>query len=729
MGERLTRRLLETLRAPSVQAHVSYAVLCAVSLALGVGLQLDTRLHFEYQSAHGVIGWVSVHEYAKSQETLYYLLAVFGIPLFIALCLFACAFFSRWASRRTGQSEAWTFQRCAFALTPLLFACFFFKTSLALALLSLLAVYAAGRFLPSKPPPEAKPADSASQPKKSADKTRAWKTARYVLIYTLIYILIPALLYLLFYSGGIDGGIDMFHEGERLAPLNEMLRGGVPYRDIYIQHGLFENAFLARVGAALFGETLAGVRMMQRLLAPVGYIALYLLGVQLCRGSWASALILVMIASGHHTSVSPRHTFGLLCAAMSVAALQQDAAGRLWKIGASGLCAGFAFWHSAEIGMYSICAVGLFWGIRLLTKAEPKGERLRPVLFFSGGVVLGLAPAALWLLSHGALDDAVRNTYIQLAYQLDTWGLPFVPLERVFQPFEQHGLLGGWNEFIGSERLRWYLPPAALIAAGAVLVRRAVQGGFWKHEACVKGLLMALCLAAFFRTALGRSDGGHLVFGSTFFWPLLLLPLDRAAAGVWDALRAKRKPTAMQWAWAALPILIAALYIGRVHHPAAAFQGRWNRALQNQFNLPRAEEELERAGAIDLPDDQAQQIQAVVKFIQENAAPDERIFDFSSQGAYYFFADRPAATRYHQICYASAPELEREVIAALEKDRTRVVLYKTGGWFDTVDGIDSELRYPQIALYLCDNYEEYINIGGARVWIRIKEADSVHTPY
>ncbi|MDE0021365.1 MAG: hypothetical protein OXT69_08300 [Candidatus Poribacteria bacterium] len=721
----MTRRALETLRAPSVQAHASYAVLCAVSLALGLGLQLDARLHFEYRSAHGVIGWVSVNEYAKSQETLYYLLAVFGIPLFVALCLFACALFSRWMSRQTGQPEEWTFQRCAFALTPLLLACFFFKTAVGLALLLALGVYVAGRALPSKPPPEAPPADFAPQPKKSAPKTPAWKTARLLLI----YVLIPALLYLLYYSGGIDGGIDLFHEGERLAPLNEMLRGGVPYRDIYIQHGLFENAFLARVGAALFGETLAGVRLMQRLLGPIGYIALYILGVQLYRGSWASALILLMIASGHHTGVSARHTFGLLCAAMSVSALQQDEAGRLWKIGASGLCAGFAFWHSAEIGMYSICAVGLFWGIRLLTKAEPKGERLRPVLFFSAGVVVGLAPAALWLLRHGALDDAVRNAYIQLAYQLDTWGLPFSPLERVFQPFEQHGLLGGWKEFIGSERLRWYLPPAALVAAGAVLVRRAVQGDFWKNEACAKGLLTALCLAAFFRTALGRSDGGHLIFGSTFFWPLLLLPLDRAAAGVWDALRAKRKLTAMQWAWAALPILIAALYAARVHRPVAAFQSRWNWTLHNQFNLPRAEEELERAGPINIPDDQVQQIQAVVKFIQENTAPDERIFDFSSQGAYYFFADRPAATRYHQICYASAPELEREVIDALEKDQTRLVLYKTGGWFDTVDGIDSELRHPQIARYLYDNYEEYININGARVWMRIKGMNSAHPPY
>ena len=40
------------------------------------------------------------------------------------------------------------------------------------------------------------------------------------------YILIPVFIYLLIYNGNINGGIDMFHEGERLAPLNEMLHGG-----------------------------------------------------------------------------------------------------------------------------------------------------------------------------------------------------------------------------------------------------------------------------------------------------------------------------------------------------------------------------------------------------------------------------------------------------------------------------------------------------------------------
>ena len=91
---------------------------------------------------------------------------------------------------------------------------------------------------------------------------------------------LPVFIYLLTYSGNIHGNIDLFHEGERLAPLNEMLRGGVPFRDIYVQHGLFQNAYLAWFGGQFFEPTLFGLRTMERILNPLGYVALYLLGLQ-----------------------------------------------------------------------------------------------------------------------------------------------------------------------------------------------------------------------------------------------------------------------------------------------------------------------------------------------------------------------------------------------------------------------------------------------------------------
>jgi hypothetical protein len=127
---------------------------------------------------------------------------------------------------------------------------------------------------------------------------------------------------------------------------------------------------------------------------------------------------------------------------------------------------------------------------------------------------------------------------------------------------------------------------------------------------------------------------------------------------------------------------------------------------------------LERAGNVDLPDNQVEQIQKVVAYIQENTAPDEKIFDFTSQGAYYFFANRPSVTRFHMVSYAATPGMQREVISVLESDQTRLVIFKTGGWFDKVDGIRVEERHPLIAKYLEDNYELAIDINKTEILLR-----------
>ena len=140
--------------------------------------------------------------------------------------------------------------------------------------------------------------------------------------------------------------------------------------------------------------------------------------------------------------------------------------------------------------------------------------------------------------------------------------------------------------------------------------------------------------------------------------------------------------------------------------------------LTNQFQTRTAPVELERAGNVDIPDNQVAQIQEVVTYIQENTSPDEKIFDFTSQGAYYFFANRPSVTRFHMVSYASTPGMQREVISALERDQTRLVIFKTGGWFDNVDGIPVEERHTIIAKYLEEHYELEININNTEILMR-----------
>ena len=135
------------------------------------------------------------------------------------------------------------------------------------------------------------------------------------------------------------------------------------------------------------------------------------------------------------------------------------------------------------------------------------------------------------------------------------------------------------------------------------------------------------------------------------------------------------------------------------------------------------ERQLARAGQVQIPAHRVDQIEQVVEYIQSETDSEERIFDFSSQGAYYFFANRPSVSRYHQVAYASTPEMQQEIVEALEVDQTQLVIFKTGGWFDNIDGIPSEERHPLVARYLSRHYRLAIDINGVQILKRksIKE--------
>ena len=62
--------------------------------------------------------------------------------------------------------------------------------------------------------------------------------------------------------------------------------------------------------------------------------------------------------------------------------------------------------------------------------------------------------------------------------------------------------------------------------------------------------------------------------------------------------------------------------------------------------------------------------------------------------------------------------MQQEIIEALERDKTRLVIFKTGGWFDAVDGIRVEERHPLIAAYLQENYEFVVNINETEILMR-----------
>ncbi|MYA72331.1 hypothetical protein F4009_15065 [Candidatus Poribacteria bacterium] len=732
---------MRVVKVPALKPYVGLLTFSAASLAVALGITLQKYITFEYHSNAGVVGWLSANAYPKQQEYFFYLLALLGIPIAVWLYWLGWWTYSRWCAERTTQPIARVLKANALASVPLWLCwlqvyyigqnaliglAFPIILSVLLKLVLLYRRYFPGLWTSRDAVENLASEEGEETGSRGYSVRRFWRTG-------LEYIVLPIFIYLLIYSGNIHGNIDLFHEGERLAPLNEMLRGGVPFRDIYVQHGLFQNAYLAWVGGQIFEPTLFGLRTMERILNPLGYVGLYLLGLQVFRGRFLTAFLCVLIASGTDFWVSARHSLGLISFAFAVNFLMspQGRSRRTvfsWKLLLSGLFTSLAFWYSTEIGLYSLGAIGLFLCLYALLQnsigAENRHEqetgvrkRLFPIIGYSCGVLLGFLPIAAYFFSHGALDDAIWNSYIQCRYQLATWGLAFPSLSKTLVLLSSDG----WSAFIFSVGFRWYLPICIFLIVAGYLTYRGLSSTHSTNT--MKLLLLLLGGVAFFRTALGRSDGGHLTFGATFLWLLCLLPLEGGIINMFrvglSSLRGKsRWHTAVKAAWVLIPTLIFCWYVGEVHHPLAGFSGKWQRLRQNPFKQNVVPEELARAGAVDIPDDQVEQIQKVVAYIQENTAENEKIFDFTSQGAYYFFANRPGVSRFHQVSYASTPAMQQEVVAALEKDKTRLVIFKTGGWFDAVDGIRVEERHPLIAAYLQDNYELAVNINNTEILMR-----------
>ena len=726
---------MRVVKAPVLKSYVGILTFSAASLAIALGITLQKHITFEYHSSAGVVGWLSANEYPKQQEYFFYLLSLLGIPIAICLYWFGWCVYSRWCAKLTAQPIARVLKANALASIPL-WLCwlqvYHIGQSVLIGvvlpivlsvLLKLALLYT--RYLPGLWTSNAGEVTNLDSEEAQVASTVSADSGYRLLKFGRIgleYVILPIFIYLLTYSGNIHGNIDLFHEGERLAPLNEMLHGGVPFRDVYVQHGLFQNAYLAWFGGQLFEPTLFGLRTMERVLNPLGYVALYLLGLQVFRGRFLTAFICMLIASGTAFSVSARHSLGLISFAFAASFLtrpQVTSKGYTfsWKLLLAGLFTSLAFWYSTEIGLYTLGAMGLFLLIYGLQSGIALRKRPLPLISYSCGVMLGFLPVGIYFFSHGALDDAIWNSYIQCRYQLATWGLAFPSLSKTVTLLSSEG----WRAFIFSVGFRWYLPVCIFLIVAAYLIYRRLSGTYSANT--MKLLLLLLGGVAFFRTALGRSDGGHLTFGATFLWLLCLLPLEGGIFSMFRvgllSLRGKIPwHAALKAAWVLIPTVIFCWYVGEVHHPVAGFSAKWQQLRQNPFKQRVVSEELARAGAVDILDDQVQQIQKVVAYIQENTAPNENIFDFTSQGAYYFFANRPGVTRFHQVSYASTPAMQQEVITALEQDKTRLVIFKTGGWFDAVDGIRVEERHALIAVYLQENYEPVININGTEILMR-----------
>jgi hypothetical protein len=493
------------------------------------------------------------------------------------------------------------------------------------------------------------------------------------------YAIIPMLLYCVSYAStaALTQWIDLFHRGESLGPASDYLRGKVPYRDVFVLHGLLSDGLLDAWLMRLFGRSVDVVLARPAVLGSFAAPALWYLGMAIFDSIPLSALVVML---GAVTTVdNERILFEIVVLALLIAAIRRGSKA-LFVL--SGIVAGIALFFSFDIGLYAI-------GGAILTLLVLR--RWGPIGAFAVGVLAGAAPFLIYLTALGGLAGFFTTSFVVVPKIIDAvWSLPFPDLTSTFrQDLNLHTI----SDFFLYEKFRFVLNPLVIGVALVVLVQRAILRKGDRLDVALVALTAFALLTQ--RSALGRADFAHQYFSAFLIGPVIVILL----VFLWRAAG----PMATM---ALLPLFFVALWVPDIANARVDDTIHYlGRVSGIGFIDPSAAEIRHR---ID-------QVRYFVTDLSRRGAP---IFDFSNQPAFYFFCDRPNPTRFYQVPILSPPEFQREVIVALERAKPPIVIRRSPQQFDAFDGIDNAVRAQAVASYINDYYSYAASTWGVEVWTR-----------
>jgi len=519
------------------------------------------------------------------------------------------------------------------------------------------------------------------------------------------YVIAPALIFTISYASTADLSqwIDLFHRGESLGPASDYLKGKVPYRDVFVLHGMLDDGLLDAWLMEIFGRDLRVAILRVVILGCFAMPALWLLGVSM----FESILLALLVTSiGFVNFVENQRTlFEIVSVALIVYGLKRE---RTTPIIISGVVSGAALFFSFEIGVYSIAGgVVAFTVLSLFRKRMASGTPIPPpvvLLRFLAGVAAGMAPFLIYLAAHGALGDAVRISLFEIPRMIDAvWSLPFPDLTRVFR---QDLSLRSLSEFILSDRFRFVLNPLILAITGTYLLGRIVTRSADRSDQILLVVFVFAVLSQ--RSALGRADFAHQYFSAFLTGPVMV----GAAVVAFRRGQVTHKHAPVSTAIGWLSVVVLTPFLSVIFWIPDLLNGRLDA-------LTRYRPRVSGIGFADPAGEMLKGRIAAVSHAVGSLVPSHgTIFDFSNQPAFYFFTDRMNPTRFYQIPILSPVRHQREAISDLERRRPIVVLRVSPEGYDRFDDISNELRAPAVAAYIDDHYQFHSTVRGVEIWTR-----------
>jgi hypothetical protein len=524
----------------------------------------------------------------------------------------------------------------------------------------------------------------------------AWRLAALVII--------PALIYLFSYASTaqLSQLVDLFHRGEAIGPASDYLRGKVPFRDVFVLHGMLEDGLLDAWLMELFGRSLDVAVMRTVVIGAFLGVAIWYLGLAIFE---SIPLALLCVAMGSWTTAENNRTFFQVAAvALFWNALRRRS--RLSALG-SGVFAGVALFFSYEIGLFTIVGALATCVLLWIVARRTSWDGLAPgaaMAFFAIGTAIGAAPFAIYLALHGALDDFALTSFIVIPRIIDAvWSLPFPDLVSTFR---KNLTLHTLSEFILWEKFHLVVSPLTIAIAAVYFIQRWLRRRVDRLDFALLVLTIFATVAQ--RTAFGRASFRHQYFAAFLIGPLIVILgvlMIRALRDLWREGEEGTRAFVVTLCAAALPVIAVLFWIPDLV----------NARLQDFIRYPYRIARVERDAHAE---EVHWRIKDVAASLRELTPKGEPIFDFSNQPAFYFFADRPNPTRFYQVPILSPPEFQAEAIRALERTKPKVILRRSPELFDQFDGVTNDLRAQGLSAYIHDAYHFHKSVRGVELWTR-----------
>lgn len=515
--------------------------------------------------------------------------------------------------------------------------------------------------------------------------------------------------------------LNIYDEGLALVNALRISHGEVPFRDYWAIYPPGQSYALAAV-FKLAGTTILAERVYDALIRLLCALVIFLVATQMLRRwRWAAVLYIVIIgllaaATFYGYAMFPALLFAFGALWCFFNGLTQTANKRWWLAAgiATGITALFRIDVAAYVGVALILSLFVNIFANLATARETQTQ-LRTFIDHSvwiiGGALLIFLPFYGYLALVGNVGELFNNLFLFPTTTFhEVRHLPYPSLFPDWSRWEQRGEWLAQVDWVLGEWVRFYLP-LVIYGLSAVLILLDLGQALRKHKGIAQTNIQALAVLllglGLFVQAMSRYDAIHAL--PTALPTLLLL------GWLWQRL-----VTARWWRLFMLPLLLLFTFIPLFVYgylPYAQIS-----TFVESFPPTGCFSTLPRASCVPLIAEQA----AMIDYLNAQNAGSSALFVgvaqhdriFINDVSFYFLADRPIATRYHELHPGVATTLpvQAEIAQSLEAQQTPWVVIADWGNPHEPNGSALSSGVTHLDEYIHTHYTFKQQFGNYQLW-------------